>query len=423
MPLNGGAKKIAFDLNVAGNKLKVLGDDIVVEDFSSNIVYKDNHLRTSGRGFFRSMHFDISLNPANFYEDEKSSLKLKLTNKTSGAEFHIRQYNENLWLAKIDSGSINSEIVVDLNNKNPYVEINNLIISSVKSIGGDLDIYPRDVPSMRIAVQNINIDNELNAIPNFKVNLISNNDTVLIRDLVFDGVGLNNGESLSFNGAWLSEGQTGIMAYAEGERLSSFFKKLNIDEEVTGGEFNFDVRLFCDCAPWNIGYNNLNGIMRINASEGVFNNRGPSFGRILSLLNIQSIAKRLRLDIADVVQEGFAYDTIVSEILIENSLAKINKFDLNSTSSKIQLEGSSNLVNKQYDIEAIVHPAISEAVPAATFMAGGGLIGLGVWLVDESIFDGKILDFIADTVVEFKYKIGGSWEEPTIDFVSFNKLL
>jgi uncharacterized protein YhdP len=80
-------------------------------------------------------------------------------------------------------------------------------------------------------------------------------------------------------------------------------------------------------------------------------------------------------------------------------------------------------VNKQYNIEAIVHPAISEAVPAATYIAGGGFIGLGIWLIDESLFDGKILDYIADKVIEIKYKISGPWSDPAIDFISFNELL
>ena len=424
MPLNGGKKNIEFDLNVTGNKLKTLGNDIVVEDFSSNIVYKDNQVSTDGRGFFRGIHFDIDLNPNNYYEEEEYLLKLRLVNRTSGSELHLRKYNDNLWLARIESESISGDIVVDLNNNEvPYIEINNLNILSVDSIGGDWDISSGDIPSMRIAVQGINIDDKVNAIPNFKANLISSNDTLLIKDLVFDGVGINNEESLSFNGAWLPSGQTSIMASAKGNRLSDFLSKLNIEEDVSGGEFDFDVRLFCNCSPWNMNYKDIKGIMHLRAKEGVFTDRGPSFGRILSLLNIQSIAKRLQLDVSDVLQKGFAYDDIYAEILLEDSLAKIRRFDLNSTSSKIQLAGESNIVNKQYNIEAIVHPAISEAVPAATYIAGGGFIGLGIWLVDESLFDGKILDYIADKVIEIKYKISGPWSDPAIDFISFNELL
>jgi len=43
---------------------------------------------------------------------------------------------------------------------------------------------------------------------------------------------------------------------------------------------------------------------------------------------------------------------------------------------------------------------------------------LGVWLVDESLFDGELINKIVDKVVEFKYKITGPWSEPTIKNIS-----
>jgi uncharacterized protein YhdP len=84
------------------------------------------------------------------------------------------------------------------------------------------------------------------------------------------------------------------------------------------------------------------------------------------------------------------------------------------------LSGESDIVNKVYNLDAQVHPSISEAVPAATFLAGGGLMGLGVWLVDQGIFDGKVLDYFIDTVVNFKYKITGKWENPVVEFMEIN---
>ena len=58
------------------------------------------------------------------------------------------------------------------------------------------------------------------------------------------------------------------------------------------GEFDFDVRLFCNCTPWNMNLGELSGIAKINVKEGVFTDKDPNIGRVLSLLNIRSIAKR-----------------------------------------------------------------------------------------------------------------------------------
>jgi hypothetical protein len=37
------------------------------------------------------------------------------------------------------------------------------------------------------------------------------------------------------------------------------------------------------------------------------------------------------------------------------------------------------------------YTAINDAVPIASYLTGGGLVGLGVWLVDEALFDGEII--------------------------------
>jgi uncharacterized protein YhdP len=156
----------------------------------------------------------------------------------------------------------------------------------------------------------------------------------------------------------------------------------------------------------------------MNIKQGVFTNQDPNIGRVLSLLNIKSAAKRLKLDVKDLTDKGFTYDNIDAQITLQDSIAKINSFKLSSSSSDITLTGQSNIVDQVYDIEAKVIPAFGDAVPAATYLAGGGLIGLGVWLVDESLFEGKLINKIVDQVVEFKYKIIGPWDEPTIENIS-----
>ncbi|HAN33777.1 MAG TPA: hypothetical protein DCP48_04665, partial [Gammaproteobacteria bacterium] len=75
----------------------------------------------------------------------------------------------------------------------------------------------------------------------------------------------------------------------------------------------------------------------------------------------------------------------------------------------------SHIINEEYEMMAKVSPAVGDAVPAATALAGGGAIGLGVWLIDEALFEGKLIDKIVDKVVDIEYKITGPWDNPTIE--------
>jgi uncharacterized protein YhdP len=164
-----------------------------------------------------------------------------------------------------------------------------------------------------------------------------------------------------------------------------------------------------------MNYQDITGDFDINVKKGVFTDKNPHIGRVLSLLNIKSIVKRLQLNLSDVTDKGFAYENITAQIHLQNAIAKIEKFNLEASSSSIILTGQTNIIDKQYNLVAKVTPAINDAVPIATYLTGGGLIGLGVWLVDEALFDGKVIGTIVNGVAEFKYKITGLWDNPIIE--------
>jgi len=246
-----------------------------------------------------------------------------------------------------------------------------------------------------------------------QVHLFSHDGVLMIRNLQLKGIGVNK-ELLNFNGAWYPGNKTSLMAIAKGEKLSDFLSRLEIKERTKGGKFNFDIRLFCECMPWNINFENMTGLVDMKVKEGVFTNKDPSIGRILSFLNIRSIARRLERDVSDLTDNGFVYDDIQVRLTIDESLAIVDHFELNSTSNKIQLTGYSDIVKQEYNLEAQVRPAIGDAIPIATYLAGGGLAGLGVWLVDE-LLEENILDSIVDKIIEFKYKITGVWSDPIIE--------
>jgi len=248
-----------------------------------------------------------------------------------------------------------------------------------------------------------------------QVHLFSHDGVLMIRNLQLKGIGVNK-ELLNFNGAWYPGNKTSLMATAKGEKLSDFLNRLEIKEKTEGGAFDFDVRLFCECAPWNINFEDMTGLVDMKVEEGVFTNKDPtSIGRMLSFLNIRSIARRLnKRDASDLTNDGFVYDDIQVRLTIDESLAIVDHFELNSASNKIQLTGYSDIVKQKYNLEAQVRPAIGDAIPIATYLAGGGLAGLGVWLIDE-LLEGDILDSIVDEIVEFKYKITGVWNNPVIE--------
>ena len=411
VPLDERESILDIDLVLDKNHLTTLNGGVVVEDYTSKLAFHNDEITATGAGNIRGMPFDIYINPDNRGDDNESTFGVELSDN-SGLEVYITKRLNQSWRARVESESIKGNVEVVLNEGgNPSVKLLGLQVTTLDAIKGEWDITPNDFPSMYLSAQGVYIDE--NVLPNFSAELLSQDNMLTISNLQFDGVGVGD-EMLSFNGFWV-DGRTGLYANAKGNGLAEFLQKLKVKEKVAGGEFDFDIRLFCECTPWNMNYQDVTGYVAMKVKKGVFTEKDPNIGRILSLLNIKSIAKRLKLDVGDVTKEGFVYEDIDARILISNALAKIDKFELNATSGVIRLTGQSHIINEEYEMMAKVSPAVGDAVPAATALAGGGAIGLGVWLIDEALFEGKLIDKIVDKVVDIEYKITGPWDNPTIE--------
>ena len=411
VPLDERESILDIDLVFDKNHLTTLNGGVVVEDYTSKLAFHNDEITATGAGNIRGMPFDIYINPDNRGDDNESTFGVELSDN-SGLEVYITKRLNQSWRARVESESIKGNVEVVLNEGgNPSVKLLGLQVTTLDAIKGEWDITPNDFPSMYLSAQGVYIDE--NVLPNFSAELLSQDNMLTISNLQFDGVGVGD-EMLSFNGFWV-DGRTGLYANAKGNGLAEFLQKLKVKEKVAGGEFDFDIRLSCECTPWNMNYQDVTGYVAMKVKKGVFTEKDPNIGRILSLLNIKSIAKRLKLDVGDVTKEGFVYGDIDARIHISNALAKIDKFELNATSGVIRLTGHSHIINEEYEMMAKVSPAVGDAVPAATALAGGGAIGLGVWLIDEALFDGKLIDKIVDKVVDIEYKITGPWDNPVIE--------
>jgi uncharacterized protein YhdP len=274
----------------------------------------------------------------------------------------------------------------------------------------DLTLAPKDIPTMLIRSEGVFLNG--NSLPDFQVDLISNNEYVEIKNLEFDNINFDK-KSLKLNGKWTKE-KTQLTIKVQGKKLSKFLETIGIKEKVKGGRFEVNADLYCQCEPWKIKAKKINGYLNAKVKAGSFTNQGLGFGRLLSWINVASIVKRLQASNKNMNAKGLVYDSIDTSIKIKQGIVQIEKFVLLAPSSDIYLKGSSDLSSETYDLVAEVIPEIGDSVPIATYLAGGGTVGLGAWLLDKLLFKGKIVDTVFDKSLSFNYKITGTWQQPII---------
>ena len=294
----------------------------------------------------------------------------------------------------------------------------------VKLIKQDLETEAIEIAEkdfkMKINIQkNSKVNNK--RVPNFEADLINHDYVMEIKNLVFENIGLSD-EDLVFNGSWFN-GRTILRAKATNNNLSDFLFKFKVNEPVIGGAFNADLRLYCDCEPWEVSTKKVSGFMKAKVEKGVFTNQDPNLLKLLSYINLESIADRLRLSRTELRDQGYVYDQINAKFLFNDGVAKVDYFLVESEESDIELTGFVDLIKQDYNLAANVQPSIADTVPLATYLAGGGLAGLGVWAADKVLFGGEVFGELLDNVVEITFVISGPWSDPIIEKLDGVKVL
>ena len=422
VPLKNDSKqnpKITFDMYASDNKLGLLNGSLLINEFNSQISFNNGLIQTKGKGLIGNELFQLSLNPKDWITDENAKFKLKLSHLETKTDAYIAKKSINEWHTIIDSDILKSNINLVIEKDGSYdVQLTDSKILNLEGIN-NWKLYPDFFPSFHLNSSDAKVNGK--TIPNFDVDLISHDNVMEIKNLTFENIGLSN-DDLVFNGSWFN-GRTILRAKATNNNLSDFLLKFKVNEPVIGGAFNADLRLYCDCEPWEVSTKKVSGFMKAKVEKGVFTNQDPNLLKLLSYINLESIADRLRLSRTELRDQGYVYDQINAKFLFNDGVAKVDYFLVESEESDIELTGFVDLIKQDYNLAANVQPSIADTVPLATYLAGGGLAGLGVWAADKVLFGGEVFGELLDNVVEITFVISGPWSNPIIEKLDGVKVL
>lgn len=411
--------KITFDMYASDNKLSLLNGSLLINEFNSQISFNNGLIQTKGKGLIGNELFQLSLNPKDWITDENAKFKLKLSHLETKTDAYIAKKSINEWHTIIDSDILKSNINLVIDKDGSYdVQLTDSKILNLEGIN-NWKLYPDFFPSFHLNSSDAKVNGK--TIPNFDVDLISHDNVMEIKNLTFENIGLSNND-LVFNGSWFN-GRTILRAKATNNNLSDFLLKFKVNESVIGGAFNADLRLYCDCEPWEVSTKKVSGFMKAKVEKGVFTNQDPNLLKLLSYINLESIADRLRLSRTELRDQGYVYDQINAKFLFNDGVAKVDYFLVESEESDIELTGFVDLIKQDYNLAANVQPSIADTVPLATYLAGGGLAGLGVWAADKVLFGGEVFGELLDNVVEITFVISGPWSNPIIEKLDGVKVL
>jgi len=203
--------------------------------------------------------------------------------------------------------------------------------------------------------------------------------------------------------------------------LAGSLKRFDIEPvvEAKQGIVNFT-------GGWNhslfdFSLDDLKGMMDINLKNGRITHLSQEteeklgLGKLLSILSLQTIPRRLKLDFSDLSQKGYSFDIFKGRFnLADGKMVTKNSY-IDGPVAYAGMKGLLNLSKQTYDLELKISPHITASLPIVATIAGGPVAGIAAWIASTIIHKGM------QKISAYTYKITGPWDKPVVQQVSIVK--
>ncbi len=321
----------------------------------------------------------------------------------------------------VDSKTLAGQIVVPTMTDQPIVmDLNYLTLPEpdLDSGGGFLDrLEPRGFPHLKFATGGIRIgDEELGEIA-FLMKPLDDGVALSQIDAELTGIDIGDlpdGVPAAFSWRVIDgRHQTHISGLLKTHDLGAVLKAWNLPVVINSDEGASIVDLSWNDKPWNFALEKLSGQAALNFKDGNFF-RAPgatsnAFIKLISLINFDTWARRLRLDFSDLFASGVSYESLKGGLAFaEGTMDFDAPVVVELPSGKMRLTGRADLVDETLDTHMVATLPVGTNLPWIAALVGGLPAAAGVYLTSK-IFEDEV-----DRVSSFSYRITGPWSEPEV---------
>ena len=138
-------------------------------------------------------------------------------------------------------------------------------------------------------------------------------------------------------------------------------------------------------------------------------------GKLLSIVNLQTIPRRLMLDFSDLSHKGFVFDVFRGHFVIGHGVMSTSDSLIDAPVASASITGSLDIVHQLYDLKIKIAPHLTASLPIVATIAGGPIVGAATWVASKIINQG-MQKFSA-----YGYKITGPWKKPVVKQIDIFK--
>lgn len=210
------------------------------------------------------------------------------------------------------------------------------------------------------------------------------------------------GHRWDITGQWQQDEQLGRSVF-RGTLLSPAFGQLlseyDISSSLTGSKAELS---FSDMgwqgAPFQFNRQTLSGELNWKFGDGSLSDVSDGGARIFSLLSLDSLVRKLRLDFRDVFAKGFFFSKMSGAMTLTDGVAYTNNTEVVGAAGDISMRGSANLKARQLDYQMSFSPKVTSSIPVILAWMVNPVSGVAAYALDEMFQSAEVISKINFTV-------------------------
>ncbi|KXI30121.1 YhdP family protein [Paraglaciecola hydrolytica] len=334
--------------------------------------------------------------------------------KLSNLELVVKNTNDS-WLLDVNAKETRMEVALYKDWLNQGVNINadfidllnwqSLSKETTESEEPRFDLDPSRFPPIKFSCQRCRIlNNDLG-----KVDLALSRTSGGMR---IDNFRMNNSHGLLYaQGDWfVNQGKSSTRVTGEfsssdfGALLKGFQFNSGIKDSSASAKFD----LSWQQAPHEFNLASLTGDMEWRLSDGYLTEITDKGSRIFSILSLDSLVRKLKLDFRDVFAKGFFYDKMNGSFQIQNGIVDTRDTVVDGGAGEITMLGYADLNAQKLNYQISFAPKVTSSLPVIVAWMVNPATALAALAIDQVLTSAKVISNI-------QFSLTGTFDEPIIE--------
>lgn len=332
--------------------------------------------------------------------------------------------DERTWRIRLDGTSVGGDVIVPVpldSGRVVVIDLEHLFLDPIDPLkaGAELEQQPlaaqtssrnpQSMPPLHLLVEDLRWGGTNLGRARIESHAAANGMEVELIDI--------GGPDLRFNGngRW-SMDEPGLRSELNGrlstDNFSGLLTAAGYEGTIKAGQAQFEVDLNWPGGPQDFGWSRLSGSIDLQMTDGSIPEASPGAGRLLGLASLEVLPRRLTLDFRDVFGAGLKFDQIQGRFDLASGFARTDALEVLCPSVNITISGDTDMAARRFDQEVLIEPGLGATLPVIGGLAGGP-VGAAAGLVLQTVLDRPLRG-----LAEARYRVTGSFDEPTIELVA-----